>query len=526
MSDIINPVTYNGTEVHLLHVPLESDYKHTLFFESPEDQVNYFLSKEMLHVEYCSYQREGEPIRYPKHIDELRICNYMMYRNSNTSDKWFYAFITKMEYENEGMTKIHIETDVMQTWAFDYVVQPSFVEREHVDDDTIGLHTYPEGLETGEAFVNSHFMDETLKELMLVIGITALPDGTKVGGQNYNGIYSGVQYKCCKSTSAGSMTNFINEYDADGRASAIQCIFLAPAFLGGDDFTPTNELVEVPYSSTGSRFYNIERAKNYVIDGYVPRNKKLLCYPYNYLIVSNNNGASALYKYENWIGDKVNFFVYGSITPSCSIRMVPCGGYKNDALLDDEGLNLGKFPICNWQTDVYTNWLTQNSVNNAVAIGSGVAGAGMSAASMLTGNIAGGVSGMVNSAAQVGSVIGQIHAQSFQAPQVNGNLNCGDVITSSQRNTWHFYSMGIKFEYAAIIDDYFDMYGYKVCRVKIPNTNHRESFWYTQTINVNIDGGSIPMEDMLKIKACYNNGITFWKDTMFIGNYKLSNDII
>ena len=26
-------------------------------------------------------------------------------------------------------------------------------------------------------------------------------------------------------------------------------------------------------------------------------------------------------------------------------------------------LQLGKFPICNFQNDMYTNWLTQNSIN-------------------------------------------------------------------------------------------------------------------------------------------------------------------
>ena len=43
-------------------------------------------------------------------------------------------------------------------------------------------------------------------------------------------------------------------------------------------------------------------------------------------------------------------------------------------------------------------------------------------------------------------------------------------------------------------------------------------------MNVNIVG-SVPTDDMAKIKGCYNNGITFWKNGGEIGNYSLDNSI-
>jgi hypothetical protein len=69
------------------------------------------------------------------------------------------------------------------------------------------------------------------------------------------------------------------------------------------------------------------------------------------------------------------------------------------------------------------------------------------------------------------------------------------------------------------------MYGYKVNSVKIPNKAHRSRFWYTKTLDINIDGG-IPAKDMEKIKACYNNGITFWRNANEINDYSLSNGIV
>lgn len=59
--------------------------------------------------------------------------NYVMYQNSNYSDKWFYAFIVNMRYENDSTTYITIATDVWQTWQFDLTFKPSFVEREMIN---------------------------------------------------------------------------------------------------------------------------------------------------------------------------------------------------------------------------------------------------------------------------------------------------------------------------------------------------------------------------------------------------------
>lgn len=64
--------------------------------------------------------------------------NYVMYLNENYTNKWFYAFITKMEYENDYNTKIYITTDVFQTWQFNLTFKQSFIEREMcaVSEDT------------------------------------------------------------------------------------------------------------------------------------------------------------------------------------------------------------------------------------------------------------------------------------------------------------------------------------------------------------------------------------------------------
>ena len=82
----------------------------------------------------------GDNLRF----EDLLGYNYCMYKNDSYKDKWFYAFITDIKYVNDGMSEVTIETDTFQTWQFDIVYMNSFIEREHVGDDTIGLHTLPE----------------------------------------------------------------------------------------------------------------------------------------------------------------------------------------------------------------------------------------------------------------------------------------------------------------------------------------------------------------------------------------------
>ena len=52
------------------------------------------------------------------------------------------------------MCEIKLITDTFMTWQNDIVYKPSFIEREHVSDDTIGKHTIPENVETGEFICN------------------------------------------------------------------------------------------------------------------------------------------------------------------------------------------------------------------------------------------------------------------------------------------------------------------------------------------------------------------------------------
>lgn len=529
----------NPTKVYLLSVPLDKDYSDTLYFASAAAQKDYFITKVKRPFDYFTYQRKDGTIRIPAHIDSLHAagCNYVMYQNPDYNNKWFYAFITNMEYKSDEVTIITIKTDCIQTWMFDIDIKSSFVEREHPASDEIGEHTLDEGLELGEYMSNKHTKSGYASEdLSIVIGVTKLPTGEKAPGKIYNNLYSGVQYYAFGTKDATEISTFLAKYDEDGAADAVTCMFLAPEPLAnatGGLVMPSGWINEYYINSPDETVPGTQiEFSSGLLDGYSPRNKKLLSFPYRYLLVANNSGASVPMKYERFrFADKSimppRFVIEGAICPGCSVRLVPLN-YNGAPRNDEEAVNMGKFPALNWNSDVYTNWLTQNGVNIAVSLATGVGQiAGGVAAAVGTGGVgtvvgAGLASGGVST---IASTLAQIHQQSYSPPQAKGNLNSGDIVTASDQNDFHFYDMSIKAEYAKIIDDYFTMFGYKCHRVKVPEKAHRGSYWYTKTIDVNITG-AIPQEDLQTIKDCYNRGITFWRHTAEFKSYTTQGNAI
>ena len=520
------------TEVRLLAVPLENDYKHTLHFSGKGTQAQYFVGKSDPNYTYTnlSYQRKDKYISIPGNYEDLRKFNYLMYRNRLTSQDWKYAFITKMEYRSDEVTWVYFETDVLQTYLKDYTVKPSFVEREHTNDDTVGKHTFPENLECGEFVCQYTTKIGSLDTLYVVLAVTekdpllsgdggnsfwdAFPwndsSAPPLGLMEYSGAVSGLMYYAFPISQIAVASQLVSRYSSAGKADAIQSIFLAPAFL-----------VNPMRGQSANNFeFTIPRGVGGSIGGYAPRNKKLLTFPYNYMLVSNNAGASAVMQYEHFalsgvLPELLRFKIYGSLTPGCSIRMVPMA-YKGVEENNEEGLNLGKYPVCNWTSDAFTNWLTQNSVNIGLTLASGVG--------QIVGGFATGGASAISGVGTIAGQLAQIHQMSFTPHQSKGNINSGDVTTAMGKNTFSFYAMAVKEEYARIIDGFFDMFGYKVNQVKVPLSDHRPEYWYTKTIDVSIDG-DVPAEDMQIIKDCYNRGVTFWKNPSNIGDYSVSNTI-
>ena len=115
------------TDIYLLKCPIEADNRNQINFANATSQYNYFASLPKLVIDNCTYQRKDDVMRLPYHIDDIINYNYVMYRNEAYGNKWFYAFITNMEYSSDHMTFVTIKTDVYQTWQFQLDFKKSFV---------------------------------------------------------------------------------------------------------------------------------------------------------------------------------------------------------------------------------------------------------------------------------------------------------------------------------------------------------------------------------------------------------------
>lgn len=544
------------TEIRLIKSNLDLDENNQINFSNATAQYNYFNSLPHLTINSASYQRKDNYIRYPAHIDSIIEYNYCMYKNTHYKDKWFYAYITRMEYENDNCTRVYIKTDVFQTWQFDLIYKRSFVEREHVNSDNIGEHTIPEGLETGEFIVNSnptyiaHYSssgtDNAGSDSYVCVAVTDFPTSTPLSEtvtKCVNGVFNGCIYLVATGSTSSdvgtSLNNYFKWYAEAGKLDYIQSVFMVPKNLLYFNGTTQINIITVgghaysyvkPSDSSYRFIDDVTISINTTINGYTPKNKKLFTREYNNILVSNQAGTDVVMAYEDFTSNIPKFTAVGSISPGCSTKLVPLN-YK--LLADsstskscyDFGIVGPKYPVCSWVGDTYTNWLTQNGVNIAVGVVGGVAILAGAATSVATGGLSLAAAGAA--AGGIGSIANSLlpaFQHSVAPEQTIGNASAGDITWSDGKSLFIVYQMCIRQEYAKIIDDFFSMYGYKVNTLKVPNITGRTNWNYVKLINPNIEA-YIPQEDLQEIKRMFSNGLTIWHKTAYFLDYSQSNNI-
>lgn len=494
----------NSTIKLLKGVPIDNTYENTIYFDSPLSQSNYFSGLMKRTFEEQSYQRANRnSVRIEATADDLFDVNYIMFQNTSFGNKWFYAFVTEINYINNSVSEIIYELDVMQTWLFDYTLEPSFVVREHSATDRAGDNLVPENLETGEFVADAASGTGHTDKLKIVVAATFDKLYADKAGTVYGGIYSGLTYTQFEPTLDGAFwaSQFIE--DAATKADGIVSVFYAPA-----DFYQEGNIAKT---------YNIIKEKGQSkIGTYTPKNKKLLTYPYTALYVTNQQGQSAVYRYEFFSDANCNFQLAGDFTPNTTLMLTP-KNYKGVALNYDETLTLTGWAQCPWASDTYKAYQAQAASAFPLQLAGTALSVGMNAA---TGNALGAVSSVASTVFDI--VKGEQQAR-LQPDHAHGQQS-GCVLTALGALDFVFMNKHVTEEFARIIDDYFTMYGYATHRVKVPARNVRPHWTYCKTAGLNISG-SIPSGDERKIVQIYDNGITWWKNGNEVGNYLLENGV-
>ena len=509
------------------NISIDKEYNNVLSY-SEQQMLELCQNNLVAQAEKYSFLRPTGTIMAGFTYSQCLEANYIAFQNPDYSNKWFFAWIDDVIYKGDRNTEITFTIDAWSTWFSYWNKKNCYVIRHHVNDDIIGKYTLPENIETGEYIIDNYSKLDIFDDMKYIIQCTEWSSGQdKPLATNFGGVFSaGGAYICDNIT---QVVNILQAFATSGKSDAVFGVYMCPSYL----INNTSETLQ--YSGQNSPMYGEKIInKPNTLNGYTPKNKKLLTFPFCFINVSNNNGTINSYQYElfNEIEEYPNqclFNIKGVPTVGASIKCNPFN-YKvtNESDNEDEGILAGKYPTLSWSEDAYINWLTQNSVNIGLGVASNlitiIGGIGLMATG---GGAPAGAGAVVSGSMGIANQIGQVYQHSLTPNTARGNTNGGDINVSSNANSFYFSQMSIKEEYAKVIDDYFTRFGYAVKRLVSPNIHGRLYWNYIEIGNTEEIGyGNVPSKFMDIINKACRKGVTIWHSHTNVGNYTLDNTII
>lgn len=543
------------SSIYLCNTPLDKRYTYQVTFGSVSAQTSYFLGTAVRSISSASYQRKEGRIRAPYGIDQLWNVNYIMYQNSNYTNKYFYAFITRMEYHADSSTYIYFETDVWQTWQFNVSIKRSFVEREHQQQFSGGLpvlNTTNEGLDYGDSYdvVNTvqvdgestrYWMIGSSISLILDAGSSSDPIVNSSKGGVFNGIASALDYYIIGGDYSDSLQTILNSLAS--KPWVMQGIYIL-------SYIPQNALAGVTITRTTT---DINRTTGeFAFDiGVVSENQstpytninvgsiynnlpdftwgKLNFYPYSFIEITNYTGSNLIIEPQNikntsGSGLASNLqLIRGSIMhPEPRINYT-VGNYNqggestgNESI--NESFTLDNFVQLPLQIDQQVLTLTNSAYQTQAQTLGAIGGAIVSGYGIATGNPGALIAGAQSLFSTALSVNAKERSAQVQAPGVIGNMKENPYLLSQYYTGIYVKWKTIKSEYRTRLEEWYNRYGQKVGINKVPSLfTYHNNFYYLKTNGAIVQGG-IPQDDLIKIIQMFDNGVTMYSSPTLIGN--------
>lgn len=556
---------------------------HQITFKSKAEQYKYFKEHTVFTADKCKYTPRSGVIRVKGYVDDLNTCNYGFYSNKyKDTTKNYFFFIAEKNAISREVTELTIQIDVIQTWFFDWQLNPCFIERCHVLNDQIGVHTFPESFELGEYVSHDKIEPECLKQKPAFYLATT---DDSMGGI-FGATFSGFKITEYAYEDTHMLKDKIQSLCDDGKADSIAFIFTFPSgLLNGVTSGVSIVGREGTLSKTTTLAFK-DLCKNFEYHGqsHTPYNNKLYVYPFNFFTIKSGNSNIVL-KFEDFQDlNNMQFKIESVLCQNPTITLTPLN-YCNKQFAIDDSISMNLYGLCSWNNDNYANWFAQhkNSItaqsdnarasfkvssevngrnfNNAMdninyTFNKGMLNSGITAMQQLgslnfigagttlgtaainngmdrTQNTKNAINDLNNKQllnnnnfqAQMRSIMASVQDASVQPNTARGDTSsCGLDIA---RNTATFiieHTM-IKPEYARMIDMYFQCYGYQVNTIEYPNIYTRTKWNYIKTLNCSCNG-DIPYADIQEIESIFNNGLTFWHDEKYMFNYDQINNII
>lgn len=590
-------VPLSGTNIRFISgVPFNNDYKNSRWFTSRANQTSYFQSKPFVHrMDRSNFQRiEGyNYVAVNAHIDSLWGTNYLMFQNAHYESKWFYAFVTKLEYKNGSTTHVHFEIDVLQTWKFDMNFKPSYVVREHCklwnSDGSPVINTIDEQLNYGTDYETVSmeqfhpygdilFLVVVAKRTMHYQGATEIREITP----SLNGIPQPLSYyfhpfkrdgttvgiriggnPVVISSIKDALKGFFSQQDSVDNVVSAYVTEYTGVPMSYDEGTNTlnlnssqferGEMADDHNANFSSLYFKgiqnysplTRKFGNKYKDYHSVKESKLLMYPYTVLILDDFKGHRVELKNEYIDGQDLDITVRGSMGTSNNVSYA-VSDYRSKKLHQTEKIMLSlehalinsspsDIPVINDFLSAYLQGNRNSLMNQKHQIGyeaeMGVAGSVLGAmTSATTGNVPGVGSSGLNAVKGMGDAYYKLQAINAKVKDVsnrppslarmgaNTNFDFGNMYSGM-----YVIKKQILPEYREMLSDFFNMFGYKVNRVKVPNFATRKNWNYIQTESCTITG-NFNNQDLDILKTIFDNGITLWH-TDDVGNYSLDNGV-
>lgn len=503
---LITPVPQSTSIKLYKGVVWDANYSNVRWFSSQTERTAYLTPLLIGQWSNCSVVSPGKSIKVevPETFNTACLGNYMTFQNGNMgtpSIEWC-AFVTGIDYVNVNTIQINYEIDWIQSFLWSFVFEQCNVEREHVNNDTFGLHTVEEGIDGGEYCIHN-VSDHTYEKAMRLLSLSQAASSVTLSRQR--GVVSGVEYR--SSNFNGDLSYIetaLSQLNTNGEANEVVdfCMCASPMI---NNVNGMHESFNVQ---------NDGKVFSFGTTSYTAVNNKMQCYPFKFMTIDNYEGSVEQYRYENFTGNTYSFAIEGTDLPKPCMECFPInyqgwlGNSESPNTVQQMSVMFTNFPEIPWTSDTFRAWVSQNSATLVGSAISKVVKAGAGTAMLATGNVAG-VGLLASAVIDAGAQSQEIQTRKIHSQELQGSIPSAGM--SYFRDTIGFRATQycIRPEMAKKIDKFFTRYGYKVNEVKIPNITGRQYVNFVKCTDANV-GGVIPNDAKLAMERALINGISFW----------------
>lgn len=541
-----------------------------------------------------TYMRKDKVIVVDENADILDGAgvNYCRYINSDfNSSMYFYAFIDKIEYVAPSTSRLYIRTDCFMTWFDRIDWGQQYVERfnwnvefnTHYNaySSTIGSRYITDFL-SDNAYTapicfysdaipgdfNFEAYNETNDNGWIVINLAkdafATPDAPSMGSitPEISGLPQGSFWIAVQPTDLQLFTHIINgpqDMPVQGGftlADILQIYYVPKECLLVDTDNPYKVVEEgagancsyfkFSISSSfkgGTGIITIPNGAVSMINGYVPKNKVLLRYPYNFYKITDKAGHEWIFKPEQFSIYSINendinieYQKYLSLSDNISLGL-KINNYMNADNTESICL-FQNFPQIAAMSDSYQQYLAlnKNSLQNqyrwmSYGLGMGIVSssikATMGAVIQDPQGLSSGADGLFNSFINYERQSDALNAKMSDMKNMPATVACsGNNSLALMMDTAGLFleRWGIDRAAAEKIDQIWDMWGYPI-EEQLPYKPwvHKSRYGYVKTKNCHITG-EIPESDRAELDKLFNTGIIVWRDAATYGIYSFRDN--